>query len=46
MVETFGVWTAFALKMLRVVANRSTPRSSIPHKLARKNLLQQPIVEE
>jgi len=40
-VETFGVWTPFALKMLHVVANRSTPRSSIPRKLARKSLLQQ-----
>jgi len=40
-VETFGVWTPFGLKMLHVVADHSTPRSGIPRKLARKNLLQQ-----
>ena len=40
-VQTFGVWTPFALKMLYVVADCSTPRSGVPRKLARKNLLQQ-----
>ena len=40
-VETFGVWTPFALKMLHVVADCSTPRIGVPRKLARKNLLQQ-----
>jgi len=33
-VETLGVWTPFALKMLYVVTDRSTPRSGVPHKLA------------
>jgi len=40
-VETLGVWTPFALKMLYVVTDCSTPRSGVPCKLARKNLLQQ-----
>jgi len=40
-VETFGVWTPFALRTLNIIANRSTPRSGVPPRLARKNLLQQ-----
>ena len=31
----------FALRMLRIIADRTTPRSGVPSKLARKNLLQQ-----
>ena len=42
-VECFGVWTPFALKMLKVIADctMATPRSGVPPKLAAKNLLQQ-----
>ena len=40
-VECFGVWTPFALKMLKVIADHTTSRSGVPSKLARKNLLQQ-----
>ena len=40
-VECFGVWTPFALRMLRIIADCTTPRSGVPTKLARKNLLQQ-----
>ena len=40
-VECFGVWTPFALRMLRIITDRTTPRSGVPSKLARKNLLQQ-----
>ena len=40
-VETFGVWTPFALKTLQNIADRTTPRSGVPRKVARKNLLQQ-----
>ena len=40
-VECFGVWTPFALKMLKVIADCTTPRSGVPPKLAGKNLLQQ-----
>ena len=40
-VETFGVWTPFALKTLQNIADRTTPRSGVPWKVARKNLLQQ-----
>ena len=40
-VETFGVCTPFALKTLFVIADRTTTRSSVLCKLARKNLLQQ-----
>ena len=40
-VETFGVWTPFALKTLQNIADRTTPRSDVPRKVARKNLLQQ-----
>ena len=40
-VETFGVWTPFVLRSLNIIADRTTPRSGVPLKLARKNLLQQ-----
>jgi len=40
-VESFGVWTPFALKMLHLIADCTTPQSGLPHKLAWKNLLQQ-----
>ena len=40
-VETFGVWTPFALKTLQNIADRTTPCSGVPWKVARKNLLQQ-----
>jgi len=40
-VESFGVWTPFALKMQHLIADRTTPQSGVPRKLARKNLLQQ-----
>jgi len=40
-VESFGVWIPFALKMLHLIPDRTTPRSGVPRKLARKNLLQQ-----
>jgi len=39
-VETFGVWTQFALKTLHVIAHRTTPHSGVPQKVARMNLLQ------
>ena len=41
LVETFGVWTPFALQSLNIIADRTIPRSGVPPKLARKNLLQQ-----
>ena len=37
--ETFGVWTPFALKTLRNIADRTTPCSGIPRKVVRKNLI-------
>jgi len=40
-VETFGVWSPFALKVLRTVADRITARSGASTRQARKNLLQQ-----
>jgi len=40
-VETFGVWTPYALRHLHIIADRTTPRSGVPPKLARRNLLQQ-----
>jgi len=40
-VETFGVWTRFALKTLYAIADRTTPRSGVPRKVARRNLLKQ-----
>ena len=39
--QTFGVWTPFALKNLQNIADRTTPHSGVPWKVARKNLLQQ-----
>ena len=38
-VERFGVWTPFALKIIHLIADCTTPRSGDPRKLA--NLLQQ-----
>ena len=40
-VETFRVWTLFALKTLQIIADLSNPCSCIHQKVARKNLLQQ-----
>jgi len=40
-VETFGVWSPFALHTLRTIADRTTARSGVLTKLARKHLLQQ-----
>ena len=40
-VETFGVWSPFALKSLNVIADRTTARSGCSTRLARKHLLQQ-----
>ena len=40
-VESFGVWTPFALKTLQTIADHTTPHTGVPTKLARKNLLQQ-----
>ena len=40
-VKTFGVWSPFALSMLRTIADRTTARSGASTKLARENLLQQ-----
>ena len=40
-VGTFGVWSPFALNMLRIIADYTTARSGASTKLARKNLLQQ-----
>ena len=40
-VESFGVWTPFALKTLQTIVDRTTTRSGVPTKLARKNLLEQ-----
>ena len=39
--ECFGVWTPFALKMLKVIAYCTTPRNGVPPNLSGKNLLQQ-----
>ena len=39
--ETFGVWSPFALQMLRTIADHITARSDASVKLARKHLLQQ-----
>ena len=38
-VESFGVWTPFALKIMHLIADCTTPRSGVPRKLA--NLLQE-----
>jgi len=40
-VETFGVWSPLALRTLRTIADRTTARSGVSTKLARKHLLQQ-----
>ena len=40
-VETFGVWSPFALRILRTIADHTTTRSGASTKLARKHLLQQ-----
>jgi len=40
-VECSGVWTPFALKTLRTIADCITPHSGVPCNLARKNLLLQ-----
>ena len=40
-VEIFGVWTPFALKTLQNIADHTIPRSGVPRKVARRNLLQQ-----
>ena len=40
-VETFGVWTPFALKALCTIADLTTPCSGVPRRVARRNLLQQ-----
>ena len=40
-VKTFGVWTPYALRHLHIIAERTPPRSGVPPKLARRNLLQQ-----
>jgi len=40
-VETFGVWSPFALKSINIIADRTTARSGSSTRSARKNLLQQ-----
>ena len=40
-VETFGVWSLFALRTLQTIAERTTARSGASAKLARTHLLQQ-----
>ena len=40
-VESFGVWTPFALSILYFIADRTTTRSGISRKMARRNLVQQ-----
>jgi len=40
-VETFGVWSPFALRTLHIIADRTTARSGVSTKLARKHFLQQ-----
>jgi len=40
-VESFGVWTLFALSILHSIADRTTTCSGISCKMARRNLLQQ-----
>ena len=41
MVETFGVWSPFALRTLHKIADHTTARSEASPNLARKHLLQQ-----
>ena len=40
-VETFGVWSPFALRMLQTIADHTTARSGTSTKLARSHFLQQ-----
>ena len=40
-VETFGIWSPFALQTLHLIADRTTARSGASTKVARRNLLQQ-----
>ena len=40
-VESFGIWTPFALSVLNSIADRTTTHSGISPKVARRNLLQQ-----
>ena len=40
-VDTFGVWSPFALNMLKTIADRTTARSVASTKLSWKSLLQQ-----
>ena len=40
-VETFGVWSPFALRSLDSIADHTTARSGASAQLACKNLLQQ-----
>ena len=40
-VESFRVWTPFALMTLRTIVDHTTPCSGVPPRLARKNLLEQ-----
>ena len=40
-VESFWVWTPFALSVLNSIADRTTTCSGISPKVARRNLLQQ-----
>jgi len=42
--EFFGVWTPFALSTLFTIADRTTVKSGISRRLARKQLLQRPSV--
>ena len=40
-VETFGIWSPFALRTLHSVADRTTARSGASTKVVSRNLLQQ-----
>ena len=40
-VESFGIWTPFALLVLNSIADHTTTHSGISPKVARRNLLQQ-----
>ena len=40
-VEGFGVWTTLALSVLNFISDRTTTRSGLSPKMARRNLLQQ-----
>ena len=39
--ETFGVWSPYALSILRSIADRTTVRNGLPRNFARRQLLQQ-----